>query len=55
MLGMFCAVPQFQGIELIKHLSTGTHAQRWGGGGGGGASARWYGGALVNDLTMLFT
>ena len=20
MLGMFCAVPQFQGIELIKHL-----------------------------------
>ena len=30
MLGMFCAVPQFQGIELIKHLSTGTHAQRWG-------------------------
>ena len=34
MLGMFCAVPQFQGIELIKHLSTGTHAQRWGGGGG---------------------
>ena len=36
MLGMFCAVPQFQGIELIKHLSTGTHAQRWGGGGGGG-------------------
>ena len=52
MLGMFCAVPQFQGIELIKHLSTGTHAQRW---GGGGASARWYGGALVIDLTMLFT
>ena len=35
MLGMFCAVPQFQGIELIKHLSTGTHAQRWGGGGEG--------------------
>ena len=53
MLGMFCAVPQFQfqGIELIKHLSTGTHAQRWGGGGGGGHQL----GALVIDLTMLFT